>query len=125
MNRVAFLLVAALLAVVPAAIGLSGNASFSEEVPVRVPSGAELIDRDGHLLPAKSPALVARPTPGPETGPVGDDDSGQHRRSGGEDGHSSVSGDGDGSSGSRGPGGREDSSGPSDRHGSTGPGSGH
>ena len=124
MNRVAFLLVAALLAVVPAAIGLSGNASFSEEVPVRVPSGAGVIDRDGHLLPAKSPALATRSTPSPETGQAGDDDSGQHQQSGG-DGHSSGLGDGDGSGGSRRPSGREDSSGPGDRHDSSGPGGGH
>ena len=96
-----FWLVAAALAVVPAAIGLSGNASFSEEVPVAIPRGAELMDRSGHLLPARSPVLVARPKHVPDGNPRGDrgerdagsagdgqlegerrNDSGHHRQSG-------------------------------------------
>jgi len=46
---------AALLAVVPASIGLIGNASFAQSVPVRVPSQATVLDDRGGLSPYAEP----------------------------------------------------------------------
>ena len=40
---------AALLAVVPASLGLVGNASFAQDIPVRVPSQASVLDDHGGL----------------------------------------------------------------------------
>jgi len=40
---------AALLAVVPASLGLLGNASFAQSIPVRVPSQASVLDDHGGL----------------------------------------------------------------------------
>lgn len=45
MGRFSVFVVAVLLAVTPAVIGLFGNASFSTDVPVRVPSRATLLDQ--------------------------------------------------------------------------------
>jgi hypothetical protein len=44
MRRVIFTAGAALLVAVPAAIGLVGNTSFAQSVPVRVPAQATLVD---------------------------------------------------------------------------------
>ena len=46
---------AALLAVVPASIGLLGNASFAQSVPVRVPPHATVLDDRGGLTPHAEP----------------------------------------------------------------------
>ena len=40
---------AALLAVLPASLGLIGNASFAQSVPVRIPSQATVLDDRGGL----------------------------------------------------------------------------
>lgn len=47
MKRVALLATAVLCAAAPASIGLIGNASFSEDVPVRVPERAVVLDLQG------------------------------------------------------------------------------
>ena len=49
---------AALLAIVPASLGLIGNASFAQNVPVRVPSHASVLDDKGGLTPTSSPATT-------------------------------------------------------------------
>ena len=59
---------AALLAVLPASLGLIGNASFAQSVPVRIPSQATVLDdRGGLSTPVKpgddkgSPSTPAKP----------------------------------------------------------------
>jgi hypothetical protein len=54
-GRFSVFVVAVLLAVTSAAIGLFGNASFSTDVPVRVPSRATLLDRTGRPTPVRAP----------------------------------------------------------------------
>ncbi len=70
---------AALLAVVPASLGLLGNASFAQSVPVRVPAQATVLDDKGgqrtHIEP-------------------GDDKSGQRTHAEPGDDKVSVSGSG-------------------------------
>jgi hypothetical protein len=67
-GRLGVFVAAVLLAATPAVIGLFGNASFSTDVPVRVPGRATLLDRSGRPMPATAP----RP----------DEDSGRRRDSG-------------------------------------------
>jgi hypothetical protein len=55
MGRVSVFVAAVLLTATPAVIGLFGNASFSTDVPVRVPGRATLLDRSGRPLPARAP----------------------------------------------------------------------
>ena len=55
---------AALFAATPASILLIGNASFSEEVPVRVPSTAILLDSNGRSVSTQRPAAEAGGNPG-------------------------------------------------------------
>ena len=55
MGRLSVFVAAVLLAATPAAIGLVANASFSTDVPVRVPGGATLLDRSGGPMPATAP----------------------------------------------------------------------
>ena len=59
---------AALLAVLPASLGLIGNASFAQSVPVRIPSQATVLDdRGGLSTPVKpgddkgSPSTPVKP----------------------------------------------------------------
>ena len=49
MKRIIIATGAALLAAIPAAIGLVGNTSFAQSVPVRVPSQAKVVDDNGGL----------------------------------------------------------------------------
>src|SRR3954454_11924699 len=52
MKRLAFLATSALIAATAVSIGLIGNASFSEDVPVKVPSTATLLDNEGNAVSA-------------------------------------------------------------------------
>lgn len=64
MKRVVITLGAALLAVLPATLGFLGNSSFSQRVPVRVPSRAILVDDKGERIAHIKPAdhkVVQRP----------------------------------------------------------------
>lgn len=71
MKRLSLYLSAIALALVPAAIGLLGNASFSEAVPVRVPPSAQV-------------AATTSPTPNASSSPSGsatsDDEGGRTDR---------------------------------------------
>lgn len=49
MKRI-FITGGALLAIVPASLGLIGNASFAQSIPVRVPSQASVLDDHGGLI---------------------------------------------------------------------------
>ncbi|NUS50781.1 MAG: hypothetical protein HOQ22_07045, partial [Nocardioidaceae bacterium] len=68
MKRAAVLVAAALCAATPASIGLVGNASFSENVPVRVPERAVVLSSDGET-PAADQTRLAKSS-----------DDGDHRR---------------------------------------------
>ena len=46
---------ATLLAIAPASLGLLGNASFSQDLPVAVPSQASVLDDKGGLRPHAEP----------------------------------------------------------------------
>jgi len=64
---------AALLAIVPASLGLLGNASFAQSVPVRVPSQASVLDDKGGLTPHVEPGddkggLTTQVQPGDDKG---------------------------------------------------------
>ena len=52
MRRIILTSAAALLVAVPAAMGLVGNTSFAQNVPVRVPPQANVVDEQGILRPA-------------------------------------------------------------------------
>ena len=56
MKRVIITLGAALFAVLPATLGFLGNSSFSQRVPVRVPSRAILVDGEGEQIARIKPA---------------------------------------------------------------------
>ena len=73
---------ATLLAVAPASLGLLGNASFAQNIPVSVPSQASVLDDRGGLRPHAEP---------------GDDKGGQntHAEPGDDKGSDSGSGKGD------------------------------
>ena len=88
MKRI-ILAAAALLAVVPASLGLLGNASFAQSVPVSVPSQATVLDDKGGLTTTPEPdddkgGLTTTPEPDDDKGGLtttpepGDDKSG-HR----------------------------------------------
>ena len=49
MKRILITVGAALLAAVPATMGLVGNTSFAQNIPVRVPSQASVLDDHGAL----------------------------------------------------------------------------
>jgi hypothetical protein len=70
------------LALVPASIGLIGNVSFSEDVPVRPPETAVLLDSSGSPMP-RPPRSTSRSDDDAEPG---DDHGGQGR------GHASGAG---------------------------------
>ncbi len=59
MKFIAIIGTTALLAAAPASIGLIGNTSFSEDVPVRVPATATLLDSQGS--PTASPSHRSHP----------------------------------------------------------------
>jgi hypothetical protein len=50
MHRLAYFATAAVFAAVPVSVGLTVNSSLVEEVPVRVPRAATLLDSDGSAL---------------------------------------------------------------------------
>lgn len=81
MKNVIITVGAALLVAVPATIGLIGNTSFSQSVPVRPPANASLVD-DGTQPTIKAPAST-EPTADPRTG---DDKGGQRVNGTGEPG---------------------------------------
>jgi hypothetical protein len=64
MKRILITVGAALLAAVPATMGLVGNTSFAQDIPVRVPSQASVLDDHGAL---RSPTAAE----------LGDDNGGQ------------------------------------------------
>ncbi len=70
MNLIATIGTVAIFAAAPASIGLIGDATFSADVPVRIPSRATLLDSDGN------------PTDGPSAriGRRGDDHGGNRPR---------------------------------------------
>ena len=85
MRRIILTSAAALLVAVPAAMGLVGNTSFAQNVPVRVPPQANVVDDQGTLRPANATSgrdsrddhggqRPASSTQGPDSG---DDHGGQ------------------------------------------------
>jgi len=54
MKRIIIAAAAALLTAVPATLGLIGNTSFAQSVPVRVPSQASVLNDDGTLRDANA-----------------------------------------------------------------------
>ena len=76
---------AALLAIVPASIGLVGNAAFSQNIPVRVPSQvAPVSSQSTHAeLGDDKGGLTTHAEPGDDNGGHGHDDS---VKSGSDDG---------------------------------------
>ena len=114
---------AALLAVAPASLGLIGNASFAQSVPVRVPSQATVVG--GQSTQAEPGDDKSRPSTHAEPG---DDKSGpstQVRSGSGTSGRMSTqtqaTGDKVGTSGS----GKVDDGGTVDVNGGTNGGAGH
>jgi|BarGraNGADG00312_2_1021985.scaffolds.fasta_scaffold14834_3 hypothetical protein len=64
---------AALLAILPASLGLIGNASFAQSAPVRVPSQATVLDDRGGLATHAEPGddkggLATHAEPGDDKG---------------------------------------------------------
>jgi uncharacterized membrane protein YgcG len=87
MKRLSITLAALLAALLPAAVGLWGNASFSQEVPVRVPASAEVVTP---TVPTGSATTVDD---------HGGDTPRDQRTEPGDDRDSGTSGSGSGSSG--------------------------
>ncbi len=113
MKRIVLTSAAGLLVAVPAAMGLVGNTSFAQNVPVRVPPQATVVDDHGGLSPASSADQRddhGGPRPTSTTEP-GDEHGGQR-----SSGSTSRSGTGAGS-GSQTPGGTSGVSGPRDTTG--------
>lgn len=123
MKRTTITLAALLAALVPAAVGLWGNASFSQAVPVRVPASAEVVtpsptvddhggdtSRDQRTEPGDDRSATSTRTPtSPRTTEAGDDHGGDtprdDRTEPGDDrdstsGHSGSSSNSDSNSGS-------------------------
>jgi hypothetical protein len=106
MKRI-FITGGALLAIVPASLGLIGNASFAQSIPVRVPSQASVLDDHGGLIKHVEPGddnngLTTQTEPGDDKGGLtrhaqpGDDNSGPSAPSsstGASTGTTSTSGD--------------------------------
>jgi hypothetical protein len=98
MKRIIIFAVAIVAAIVPAVVGLSGNASFAQSVPVRVPSQAQLVV-DDHGGRRGSDSVTSEPTStssessrssdsspsATRTSEAGDDKGGGRGRSGGGD----------------------------------------
>ena len=89
MKRI-FITGGALLAIVPASLGLIGNASFAQSIPVRVPSQASVLDDHGGLIKHVDPGddnggLNTQTEPGDDNGGLttqtqpGDDQGGLTR----------------------------------------------
>ncbi|MEO3937549.1 hypothetical protein V3N99_12425 [Dermatophilaceae bacterium Soc4.6] len=82
MKRLALSTAALLVALSPAVVGLLGNASFSGDIPVRVPTSAQVVD-DESPSPTSTPApsRTAAATPSPsrtlESAEPGDDRGGE------------------------------------------------
>ena len=152
MKRLSITLAALLAALLPAAFGLWGNASFSQEVPVRVPASAEVVTptvptasattddhggdtpRDQRTEPGDdrdTPSATSTTPSGTRTTEAGDDHGGDiprdQRTEPGDDRDAGTSGSGSGSSGpGSGGSGTDDNSGSgSGSSGSGSSGSGH
>ncbi|MGA8209369.1 MAG: hypothetical protein WB441_12565 [Nocardioidaceae bacterium] len=63
MNLVAILSAVAVLAATPVSVGLIGNTSFSEQVPVRVPASARVLDDHFGTVPARTGSSAASRKP--------------------------------------------------------------
>jgi len=92
MKRILITVGAVLLAAVPATMGLVGNTSFAQNIPVRVPSQASVLDDHGDLR-------------APTAAELGDDNGGQgtHAEPGDDKSGSSAPEPGDDKSGSSAP----------------------
>lgn len=51
MNRIALTIAAAIAALVPATLGLLGNSTFAQSVPVRVPASAQIMPAEDQPTP--------------------------------------------------------------------------
>lgn len=65
---------AVVVAAVPAVIGLWGNSSFSQELPVRVPASGQVLVLDPTPSPTPSSSDSPSPTPSPSIDGSGADD---------------------------------------------------
>ena len=92
MKRILITVGAVLLAAVPATMGLIGNTSFAQNIPVRVPSQASVLDDHGALR-------------APTAAELGDDNGGQrtHAEPGDDNSGTSAVQPGDDKSGSSAP----------------------
>jgi hypothetical protein len=85
MKNVIITVCAALLVAVPATMGLIGNTSFSQSIPVRPPANASLVDDSAHPDPVPTttePTKIVRPRTVPNIAPspaprTSDDKGGQ------------------------------------------------
>jgi hypothetical protein len=87
MKRIILTAVAALLVTVPAAIGLIGNTSFAQSVPVRVPPRATVVDDTSAEHSAAEHGDDKGGQRSPSTTEPGDDKGGQRSPSTTEPGH--------------------------------------
>ena len=96
MKRIIIAAGAALLTAVPATLGLIGNTSFAQNVPVRVPSQASVLNDDGTLRDAHATepgddkgGLTTHVEPGDDkgsdSGAVKDDNGGHGGQTSGTD----------------------------------------
>ena len=119
MKRLTITLAAVAAALVPAVLGLWGNATFSQAVPVRVPASAQLVTSTATTTPSAT-----------RTTQAGDDHGGQTPRDqrtepGDDRGTSGLSSGSGSSSGSSSSGSGTSSGSGSSGSGSSGSGSGH
>src|SRR3954470_13608467 len=98
MRALAMIGTAVLFAVAPASIGLIGNASLSQDVPVRLPATATLLDSNGREMPSSTPGgdkgaghrrdgRAREVTEGVAESPSGSAREGDDRERGGPGGH--------------------------------------
>lgn len=59
MNRIALTVAAAIAALVPATLGLLGNSTFSQSVPIRVPASAQVMPAEDRPTPSASPTSTS------------------------------------------------------------------
>lgn len=93
---------------IPAAVGLSGNPSFSQRIPVRVPTSAHVIKFDDHgkaiekgtrrssksTTPKAAPSKTATSEPGDDNGTHSEPGDDRNHGSGGGSGHGGGHGSG-------------------------------
>ena len=91
-------------AAVPGVIGLAGNASFAQSVPVHVPAGASTIDDHGrHAEPGDNHSRHAEPADDRGAKAEPGDDRGNHAEPGDDRGQRAEPGDDRGRHAERGP----------------------